>query len=661
MHKFEILNKAMAVSCCCTLAVWTAAAQSAFVCQYDGMNETNRVAVKSVKVSGPNRTLTWKADRDYPQCGVGFEFTATDWSTNNYVFAPAAIYDGNRFDISYVRYAPYITDWEMPRKPKRPVVTTNIHHLHKNGTDARIDFLAGETAAPMVGYWDSVKKEGHLYLADPATPLGETGFSVRESPKNKTCTFVLSAPGVRTTKYTMCRSRREDCGDRAPDVKKGTTVTFGVSVVDFKAKDIDAFLARAFDVRKLRTGRTIHAKVEDPETVIQQILANEDAVHWYEDKAKGLGYYCNGPRGNSPFGHLQLGWNGVPVYLLPLLEHPTPERLRRCAMSWDAIATMNGKSGLYYAINRRGELLGDAFGRMTKLRDHAMIRRTAITVYYGIQSLQKMEALGVTIKPEWKESVRRACDGMVAVWKRYGQLGQYVKADSGEIHAPNSTNGALVPGALARASKYFGNPAYMDAAKATARYLYEHDLAKGYCGGGPAEILEAPDSESSCELGESFIALWELTGEKEWVEKAKAAAAMYASWVEAFDYPFPKTSRMGQLGIKATGSVWASVQNRHAAPGPYVMSADWLVKLSRATGDSRYAQVFYDTALNIAQYATTKKNRFMPKGNPGTLTERVNTCDWEGRRNIGAVLARDSNQAWENVALFTLMALQRNT
>ena len=219
----------------------------------------------------------------------------------------------------------------------------------------------------------------------------------------------------------------------------------------------------------------------------------------------------------------------------------------------------------------------------------------------------------------------------------------------------------LVPGALALASKYFGNPAYMDTAKETARYLYEHDLAKGYCGGGPAEILEAPDSESSCELGESYIALWELTGEKEWVEKAKAAAAMYASWVEAFDYPFPKTSRMGKLGIKATGSVWASVQNRHSAPGPYVMSADWLVKLSQAAGDSRYAQVFYDTALNIAQYATTEKNHFMPKANPGTLTERVNTCDWEGRGRIGGVGDRDSNQAWENVALFTLMALEKNT
>jgi len=640
------------------LAAW---AQSAFVYQYDGMNETNRVEVTSVKVSGVNRTLTWKADRDYRQCGVGFEFAVTNWNTKNYVFAPAAIYDGNRFDISYVRYAPYITNWEMPKKPNRPVVTTNIHHLNKNGTDARIDILAGETSAPMVGYWDSVKQEGHLYLADPTTPLGETGFSVRESPKKKTCTFVVSAPGVRTTKYTMCRSRREDCGDRAPDIKKDTTVTFGVSVIDFKAKDIDAFLARAFDVRKLRTGRTVHAKVEDPETVIRQILANEDACHWYEDKDKELGYYCNKPGGNSPFGHLQLGWNGVPVYLLPLLERPTPERLRRCALCWDAISKMNGKSGLYYAINKRGELLGDAFGHMTKLRDHAMMRRTAITIYYGIQSLQKMESLGVVIKPEWKESVRKACDGVVAVWQRYGQLGQYIKADSGEIHAPNSTNGALVPGALALASRYFDYPAYMDVAKATGRYLYEHDLAKGYCGGGPAEILQAPDSESSCELGESFVVLWELTGGREWVEKAKAAAAMYASWVEAFDYPFPKASRMGQLGIKATGSVWASVQNRHSAPGPYVMSADWLVRLSRATGDSRYAQVFYDNALNIAQYATTEKNHFMPKGDPGTLTERVNTCDWEGRGRIGAVMDRDSNQAWENVALFTLMALQKNT
>ena len=642
-------------------SVCAEAAQEAFVCQYNGMNETNRMAIGSVKVWGVNRTLTWTADRDYPQTGVGFKFVATNWTTNNYVFAPAAIYDGNRFDISYVGYAPYITEWEMPRKPNRPVVTTNIHHFNKNGSDARIDFLAGETSAPMVGYWDSVKKEGHLYLADPTTPLGETGFSVRESPKNGTCEFVLAAPGIRTTRYTMCRSRREDCGDRAPDIKKGTKVNFGVSVVDFKAKNIDEFLARAFDLRKLRTGRTQHAKVEEPETVIRQILANEDAYHWYENKEKGIGYYCNAPGGNSPFGHLQLGWNGIPVYLLPLLERPTPERLRRCALCWDTIATMNGASGLYYAINRRGELLGDAFGRQTQLRDHAMMRRTAITIYYGIQSLQKMEQLGVAIKPEWKESVRKACDGVVAIWTRYGQLGQYVKVATGEIHAPNSTNGALVPGALTLASKYFNQPKYLEVAKATGRYLYDHDLAKGYCGGGPAEILEAPDSESSCEIGESFIALWEHTGEKEWVEKAKAAAAMYASWVEAFDYPFPKTSRMGQLGIKATGSVWASVQNRHSAPGPYVMSADWLVKLSKATGDSRYAQVFYDNALNIAQYATTEKNHFMPKGRPGTLTERVNTGDWEGRRGIGAVIDSDSNQAWENVALFTLMALQKNT
>ena len=214
-----MMKKMRVIMCGVALAgVPTARAQSAFVYQYDGMNETNRVAVKSVKVSGPNRTLTWKADRDYPQCGVGFEFTATNWTTNNYVFAPAAIYDGNRFDIAYIRYAPYITNWEMPKKPNRPVVTTNIHHLNKNGMDARIDFLAGETSAPMVGYWDSVKKEGHLYLADPAPPLGETGFSVRESPKKGTCAFVISAPGVRTTKYTMCRSRREDCGDRYREI-----------------------------------------------------------------------------------------------------------------------------------------------------------------------------------------------------------------------------------------------------------------------------------------------------------------------------------------------------------------------------------------------------------------------------------------------------------
>ena len=41
--------------------VLTAAAQSAFVCQYDGMNETNRVEVKSVKVSGAKISLAGDA------------------------------------------------------------------------------------------------------------------------------------------------------------------------------------------------------------------------------------------------------------------------------------------------------------------------------------------------------------------------------------------------------------------------------------------------------------------------------------------------------------------------------------------------------------------------------------------------------------------------
>ena len=95
--------------------VLTAAAQSAFVCQYDGMNETNRVEVKSVKVSGANRTFTWTADRDYPQCGVGFEFVADNWTTKNYVFAPVAIYDGNRFEGAKISLAGDAWIWYSSR------------------------------------------------------------------------------------------------------------------------------------------------------------------------------------------------------------------------------------------------------------------------------------------------------------------------------------------------------------------------------------------------------------------------------------------------------------------------------------------------------------------------------------------------------------------
>ena len=84
----------------------------------------------------------------------------------------------------------------------------------------------------------------------------------------------------------------------------------------------------------------------------------------------------------------------------------------------------------------------------------------------------------------------------------------------------------------------------------------------------------------------------------------------------------------------------------------YVMSGDFLLKLYRATGDKRYLELDKDISHNVIQYVNTPFNKVQEHGGPGYCTERVNIGDWEGSKGIGALADSDSNQAWENVALY---------
>jgi hypothetical protein len=95
---------------------------------------------------------------------------------------------------------------------------------------------------------------------------------------------------------------------------------------------------------------------------------------------------------------------------------------------------------------------------------------------------------------------------------------------------------------------------------------------------------------------------------------------------------------------RSTGAVWASIQNAHGAPGMYILSGNFLLRLYRATGDKRYMELLKDITHNVVQYTTTEKNPVVPKAVPGSVSERVNLSDWEGANNIGGSIPDgDSN------------------
>ena len=607
------------------------------------------VEKKQISKEAVDYALTFRMDEgEMASGGAAVQFTFDNWDTENYIFAPSHIYGGNRFSILKMKYAPFLSKQE-DRPLDMPITTTNIPHLSSDGSDAYIDFRTNSCSTPLAGFYDKNAKKGFFILTEQDTILGDEAFFVNEYPSEKRLTIRLSAPGVREHHYVMCNADNPS-EDKGITLKGGDEIKMHFRVYDFPCQDLTTYFDKFLTIRKDLSGQNEFRNIEPFSSLAEVIYKHHLEHKWYEDE--NYGYFCNRPWSDNPGCHLVIGWAGAPVYTLAQLLRPDShqdynEILRRVCRTLDTIEHMQATTGLFYAACKSGELSGDA----PEQPDIVGIRRNTINLYYGLQTLDalRIQGYGDLIKPSWEEMFRKLSEALITLYNRYGTFGQFLLAETGDIYIPNSAQGVLSIGAMAYASRYFNEPRYMDLAKEAADYFYDNFLTKGYLGGGPFDMLQAPDSESAAELVESYIALYEITREEKWSQYARDAAALFSTWVVSYDYKFPEGSGMARMNVKATGSVWANLQNEHSAPGIYVMSGDFLLKLYRCTGDKRYLDLDQDMSHNVVQYVNTEGNRMQEHGGFGYCTERVNIGDWEN--NIGGLADDDSNQAWENVAL----------
>ncbi len=121
-------------------------------------------------------------------------------------------------------------------------------------------------------------------------------------------------------------------------------------------------------------------------------------------------------------------------------------------------------------------------------------------------------------------------------------------------------------------------------------------------------MLQCVDSESAFGLLESFVVLYNITGDAKWLGYARENAHYCASWVVSYNYRFPETSEFARHGMKTVGTVFANLQNKHSAPGICTLSGDSLYKLWKWTGDPLYLELVTDIAVTIGQYMSTDDN-----------------------------------------------------
>jgi hypothetical protein len=564
--------------------------------------------------------------------GTAAIFKFDSWSDKNFLMIPSAAYNGNRFEKKKVGYPPFLFDKNL-WNPNGTEYITDIPALSPGNSASIIELTTGDMSVPAVVIFFPSKRKA-LFVYTSQQIQGENfGVIFEESSDKQSASLVFSYPGVRSSWYSGLKLNSGI--DKGKWFHRGDRVEFPFKVIVKDCSDINEMYRIFFETRDsfISPNSYNHVTPYSAAWDIQENLQNN--LRW-KVQPDGLSYYKNG-NGNTPPGQIQLGWVGGMMELYPMFMRGNEQTVKRAYITLNTIISrMQGSSGLFYGMYGDGRVYGDGFDYSKEAIDIAMTRKNGDGLFYLIKILSLLKEKNMEIKPDWEFAAQKWSEAFCSMFDKYGHFGQLISPETGEILIGKSAAGSIVPSALVLAGKYFNNSRYSLTGESAAEVYYLDFIKQGYTNGGPGEILMNPDSESAFAALETFSTIYEATGNSRYLEMAQDCAAYCSSWVVAYDYKFSESSLFYKKDIKTSGAVWASTQNKHAAPGICTSSGLALLKLYRATGNRLYLDWLQDTAHNILGYMSTSK-RPVGTDKDGYLCERVNLSDWEGRRNIGSV------------------------
>ncbi|MGN0533097.1 MAG: hypothetical protein ACI4IK_01950 [Eubacterium sp.] len=599
---------------------------------------------------------------------------ASQWDTDNYVFAPAALYNGNRFQSLCKEYPPMLTEEEAKSFAGETVIS-DVPRLSRDGNGC-VQLNSGDLSFPCFGYYSDKNKIGYLVFFEQKNELGNFGVTVKEDSNTKTARFILTSPCMRTPcKYGMC-STAQRSDDTAAKLKSGDTVTFSFTEYRFPCSSVCEFQNMFFLLRQAQELPRSHPNKLPWNCAFNIIEDKYNRQNWVDE----YGFYKSSEAEGGICRQWQTGWVGGAINTLPGFVIGNSESKEKSRKTLDFVFNkLQHKSGFLYGLFCDGRVYGDNHFQPEN-SNIVLSRKDADALYYIAKQMLFLRGSNENIPDLWQEGLRRLADAFINYYKVNGEISQFIDIEKGKPYASGSSSAGIVCAGLALCSAYFNCSDYSEIAQCIAEDYYKKFISKGFSTGGPGEALACPDSESAFALLESFVILYRFTSDEKWLEYAVDTASLCASWCVGYDYAYESDTQFFERGVATTGAVWANLQNKHAAPGICTMSGESLLHLYRATGNRAYLELLKDIAHNATQYVSTPDNpiyasyvwhnkpahtqklvnRWVAKAlfsvnkgkkakkflnsphqkmfnSTGRINERVNLSDWEGKNNVGEV------------------------
>ena len=610
---------------------------------------TGTLALRAAPVAG-NRDavdlfVSFRAKHGASAGGVNLALDFGAWSLDNYLLLPGACYAGNRFASRFVGYPPLLTE-PADIGPHVPPIITDIPRLNLHDGASRLEIAAADLATPAAAIFSPAAQLGVIVLLDPATSAGRTGIAVSESDDRARATVAVVTPFAQASRRTQ--SAAPAPRDRPAPPRPGESITLRARVVVFDCPSIDKLTERLFGLRKALTGPTARAHTLP--------FSAAFAAHEARVNARFIpqpGFFALGAR-DSAYSIWQTGWGGGLGATLPLLAAGDKKSHARALQTIAFAVEGQAPSGFFHGVSDGKSWYDDGFtAPLPPAPDGAwpprappyqhprwhLVRRSADALALLVRQLALLERQAAAAPdddlrhqdPTWAKAARLCADALARLWERHRQFGQFVDVDSGELIVGGSSSAGMAPAALAHAAAHFKEPRYLQIAQEAGRHFYEHFVEVGLTCGGPGDALQCPDSESAAALLESFVVLYEATSDRRWLERARAAAHLLASWVISYDAPPSGRGCPPPGPIRATGAVFTDAQSRTGAPGYVQSSGAALFRLYRATGDVALLELLRDTVHNLAQYLPRKEQPDVAAPAPARASDgcaRADTRDW---------------------------------
>jgi len=566
---------------------------------------------------------------------VGAVFHLKEWSEDVHLFMPGAVYKGNRFRS-------YPCSWygcyeKRDAKPSADQIVADIPRLNwRKRSLSRIQLLTRDLTTPAVGFWYPAKKKAVFFLTDQGDARGDTLIEVGENSSHNDAWVRFTLPGVREgTFYSL--NGRQPSPDRGASFTAGETVMLKLIIYEFPCKDLRSFHEFFFGIRRTELpdrpelpGVTLSRASELQHKVVSEDRWSEKHRIFWDEK--------------NPNWYFQTGWTGGMMKDFPV--YVTGNAADRKHVK-EALRTYNGgwsPSGLMYGrFDKKGYWSSDnavpGFEPLEKrpyMKDWTLSRRHGDVLIYLHKTVRfiRREESAFKLPHDFLANLRRSADVLCGIFEKYGQLGQYLDQNTGEIRVGGSTAAANIPSGLLLAWQEFGDEKYLKTAQALANQIYNQYTVHGNMNGTPADILQSPDCEGPTLLLASLCDLYDVTGDKQWLVRAEHCAWLLSTWVSSYDYDFSRHfsgSEFQRLNIKTVGAIVASSQNMIGTPGLCVSSGLPLLRLYRATGDVRHLDLLRDIEFCLMRaMARPERLSLGEDGSPipaGWIAERFSTTD----------------------------------